>query len=322
MPFGLKNSPSVFQRMMNTIMADITTFAAAYIGDVVIFSESFQDHVKHLRVVLQRLEETGLKLKPEKCVIAGRSCQFLGHVVGEGQIRPLEAKVKAVAGYPHPTKKKQMRAFLGLTNYYKRFIPGYGAIAVPLNDATTRKLAPDHEEGTQERRDAFEQLRTALISHPVLTSPEEAKPFTLHTDASGIGIGAVLSQDIDGTDKPIAYYSRRLKPAEARHSVTEQECSAVVQAVRHFRVYLSGRPFTVVTDHRSLVYLHVMKDENGRLTRWALTLQSYLFEVQHMPGVRNQNADGLSRQSWGRVLSLGEEGRDVAGRLAASADEQ
>ena len=308
-------------------MADITTFAAANIVDVVIFSESFQDHVKHLRVVLQRLEVTGLKLKPEKCVIAGRSCQFLGHVVGEWQIRPLEAKVKAVDGYPHPTKKKQMRAFLGLTNYYRRFIPGYGAIAVPLNDAT-RKLAPDHVEGTQELWDAFEQLRTALISHPVLTSPEEEKPFTLHTDASGIGIGTVLSQEIDGTDKPITYYSRRLKPAEARYLVTKQVCLAVVEAVRHFRVYLSGRPFTVVTDHRSLVYLHAMKDENGRLTRWALALQPYLFEVQHRPGVRHQNVDGLSRQSWGRAtdepdaLSLGEEGSDVAGRLAAPADEQ
>ena len=209
MPLGLKKCAFGIQRIMNAIMADITTFAAAYIDDVVIFSESFQDHVKHLRVVLQRLEETGLKLKPEKCIIVGRSCQFLGHVVGEGQIRPLEAKVKAVGGYPHPTKKKQMGAFLGLTNYYRCFIPGYSAIVVPLNDAT-RKLAPDHVEWTQERRDAFEQLRTVLISHPVLTSPEEAKPFTLHTDASGIGIGAVLSQDIDGTDKPITYYSRRL----------------------------------------------------------------------------------------------------------------
>ena len=199
MPFGKKNAPSVFQRMLSSIMADITTFAAAYIDDVVIFSESFQDHIKHLRVVLQQLEETGLKLKPEKCVIAERSCQFLGHVVREGQIRPQEAKVKAVAGYPHPTKRKQMRAFLGLTNYFRCFISGYGAIAVPLNDAT-RKLAPDHVELTQERRDAFEQLRTALISHPMLTSPEEVKPFTLHTDASGIGIGAVLSQDIDGTE--------------------------------------------------------------------------------------------------------------------------
>ena len=155
-----------------------------------------------------------------------------------------------------------MRAFLGLTNYYRRFIPGYSAIVMPLNDAT-RKLAPDHVEWTQEHKDPFEQLRRALITHPVLTSPEEAKLFTLHKDASGIGIGAVLSQDIDGTDKPIAYYSRRLKPAEAMYSVTEQECLAIVEAVRHFRVYLSGRPFTVVTDHRSLLYLHIMKDKNG-----------------------------------------------------------
>ena len=207
MPFGLKNAPSVFQRMMNTIMANLTTFAAAYIDDLVIFSETFQDHVKHLRVVFQHLEEMGLKLKPEKCAIAGSSCQFLGHIVREGQIWPLEAKVKAVAEYPLPSRKKQMRAFLGLTNYYRCFIPGYGAIVVPLNEAT-RKLAPDHVEWIQKWKDAFGQLQIALTSHSLLTSPDESKPFTLHTDASGIGIGAVLSQDVDRTDKPIAYFSR------------------------------------------------------------------------------------------------------------------
>ena len=181
---------------------------------------------------------------------------------------------------------------------------------------------------TQERKDAFGQLQITLISYSVLTSPDESKPFTLHADASDIGIGAVLSQDVDGTDKPIAYFSRQLKLAEVRYSVTEQECLVVVEAVRHFRVYLSGQPFPVITDHRSLTYLNAMNDENGRLTRWALALQPYYLEVQHRPGVRHQNADGLSRQSWGHTedkpdgLTLGEEGRDVTGRRAVPPDEQ
>ena len=162
----------------------------------------------------------------------------------------------------------------------------------------------------------------------VLTSPHESEPFTLHTDASGIRIGAILSQDVDGTDKPITYFSRRLKLAEVRHSVTEQECLAEVGAVQHLWAYLSGRPSIVVSDHWSLVYLNAMEDENGCLTRWALVLQPYYLEVQHRPGVRHQNTDGLSRLSWVHTedkpdgLTLGEEGRDVAGGGAAPPDEQ
>ena len=151
-------------------------------------------------------------------------------------------------------------------------------------------------------------------------SPDPSKPFMLHTDASGVGIGAGLSQQTEkNTDQPIAHFSRRLKAPETRYTVTELECLAVVEAVRHFRVYLNGATFTVVTDHQSLLYLDRTKDENGRLTRWSLDLQPYPFNVDHRPGIRHQNADGLSQQSWGSA----EERPDVSpsdkkGRMSQS----
>ena len=327
MPFGLKNAPSTFQRLMNTITADMAEFASAYIDDIVIYSCNFKEHIKHLEIVFVRLEETGLKLKASKCVLAANHCKYLGHCVGEGRIRPLQAKVKVVLDYQQPNKKKDMRAFLGLTNYYWRFVPDYGTIAIPLTEAT-RKCAPDKVEWTKDKVTAFEQLKDALTRDPVLASPDEQKPFLLQTDASGIGIGAVLSQvKEDGKKQPIAYYSRKMKPAETRYSVTEQECLAVVESVRHFKVYLSGAPFTIMTDHRSLIYLDRMKDESGRLTRWSLSLQPYLFNIVHRLGVKHQNADGLSRQSWNeRSKSIcgqlsGEEGRDVAGRPSGQTEQ-
>ena len=156
-----------------------------------------------------------------------------------------------------------------MTNYYRCFVPGYAAIAVPLNDPT-RKYSPSRMERTQEQKDAFEQLKTVLTSLRVLTSSDESKPFTLHTDASSIGIGAIFSRMPKEQTNPLL-----------ASQVTEQECLAVVEAVRHFLVYLSRRPFTVITDHHNLVYLNAMMDENGWLTHWALAHQSYLIEGQH-----------------------------------------
>ena len=218
--------------------------------------------------------------------------------MGRGVVQLLEAKVEVVRSYPKPKKKKDMRAFLGLANYYRRFIAGFASIAVPLTDAT-RKIAPDKINWSHEMEEAFQQIKDSLTSNPVLSSPDTQKPFCLQTDASGIGIGAVLSQQgTDGAEHPVAYYSRKLLPRETRYTVSEQECLAVVEAIKHFKVYLTGAEFTVMTDHSSLIYLDKLKDENGRLTRWALALQPYMFKVYHRPGKCNANADGLSRQSW------------------------
>ena len=295
MPFGLQGAPATFQRMMDILLADAGEFAAAYLDDVVIHSANWDDHLRHVREVLQRLERAGLTIKPKKCQFAMSQCTYLGHVVGNGEVRPEMSKVRAVESFPTPKTKKQVRAFLGLTGYYRKFIAGYADIAMALTDLT-RKNAPNTVVWTTACEKAFEALKKALCSTAVLQSPDFNRPFILQTDASNRGVGAVLSQrDDDGNERPIAYYSRKLLPREERYSTVEKECLAIKVATNTFRVYLLGKPFVIQTDHRSLEWLDRLKDNNARLTRWSLALQPYNFKVQYRSGKTNTNADALSR---------------------------
>ena len=177
MPFGLKNGPAVFQRLINTILADIQLFAAAaYIDDIVVFSQTFEEHLTHLEAVFKRFMEAGLTTEVKKCLLATTDCLFLGHQVGAGIIRPAEAKVEHVLKYPRPANKKAMRAFLGLANYYRRFMPVYRSMAVQLTE-TTRKVSSDKIEWTETQCKAFEDIKQGLSSHPVLRSPMLRKPM-------------------------------------------------------------------------------------------------------------------------------------------------
>ena len=298
MPFGLAGAPAVFQRPMNTVLAGMTAFTAAYIDDVAVYIQTVDTHLEHLKLTLEKLRQYGLTAKPSKCQLARTHCTYLGHQVGGGEVKPLEAKRKALRSYPRPKTKKQLRAFLGLANYYRRFILHFAQKADPLNK-TLKKDCPELVDWTPNRVDAFEELRRALTSESVLASPRMEEPFVLHTDASGGGIGVVLSQgNEEGQDSPVAFYSRQFKEAEAKYFVTEQECLAVIAGVRHYSFYLEGAPFTIVTDHHCLQYLDRMKDQKSRLTRWALILQPYHYKVEYRPGAYHQNADGLSRQTW------------------------
>ena len=313
MPFGLVGAPAVFQRMMNTLLADIMSFSGAYIDDVAIFSDSWEDHLIHLRTVFQKLREAKLTAKPRKCQFGMFQCTYLGHVVGQGKVKPEEAKISAIQSFLQPKTKKDVRSFLGLAGYYRRFIPDFATVASPLTDLT-KKDAPDKVSWTSSHQQAFDQLKSSLTSESVLVSPDFHRPFILQTDASNIGVGAVLSQtDEEGNDKPVAYFSRKLLPRETRYSTTEKECLAVVDGIRHFSIYLTGTHFTVYTDHKCLQYLDKMKDVNGRLTRWSLLLQPYDFTVIHRAGTSNTNADGLSRQVWdsSSAASLQEKERGV-----------
>lgn len=295
MPFGLHGAPATFQRIMDSLLNGAGSYSAAYLDDLVIYSGNWQEHLQHLREVLQRLREAGLTAKPAKCQFGTNSCVYLGHIVGGGEVRPEVAKSQAVADFPPPTTKKDVRAFLGLTGYYRRFVPDYATIALPLTDLT-RKAAPNSVVWTAECDTAFTELKRRLTSAPVLKSPDFDREFILQTDASERGIGAVLSQRaVDGEEHPIAYYSRKLLPREERYATVEKECLAIKLGVQAFRVYLLGRKFVVQTDHRSLEWLHRLKENNARLTRWSLSLQPYIFTVEHRAGRDNANADGLSR---------------------------
>jgi len=295
MPFGLCGAPATFQRLMDSVIRGLSEFSAAYLDDLVIFSKTWEDHLRHIELVLRRLCDAGLTAKPGKCQFGMTKCTYLGHVVGSGCITPEESKVQAVKDFPKPTTKRQVRAFLGLTGYYRRFIPGYASLATPLTDLT-RKTAPNQVHWTKECEKSYVRLKELLCTEPVLKSPDFAKGFILQTDASDHGIGAVLSQlDTEGTDRPIAYYSKKLLPREERYSTIEKECLAIRLATQAFRVYLLGRPFTIQTDHRALRWLDKLKETNARLTRWSLYLQSFKFVVVHRAGRDNANADALSR---------------------------
>ena len=239
-------------------------------------------------------EGGGLTAKPAKCQIGMQQCIYLGYMVGNGEIRPENGKIEAVVKFPRPTTKKDVRAFLGLSGYYRKFIPNYASTALPLTDLTKKSL-PDKVTWTAACDTAFSELKRRLTCSPVLKSPDLSKPFVLQTDASDRGVGAVLSQRTTDGDHPIAYFSRKLIPREERYSTVEKECLAIKLGVHAFRVYLLGRPFVVQTDHRSLEWLHRLKENNARLTRWSLSLQPYDFTVEHRAGTSNGNADGLSR---------------------------
>ena len=295
MPFGLQGAPATFQRMMDRLLNGLGDYANAYLDDLVIYSETWEEHLQHLYAVFTRLRSAGLTAKPKKCQLGMMQCVYLGHVVGGGKVQPELSKIEAMKQFQRPTTKKEVRTFLGMTGYYRRFIPQYSTIACPLTDLI-RKSEPIRVNWTGDCEEAFSKLKACLCSAPVLRSPDFSRTFILQTDASERGVGAVLSQtDDDGSDHPVAYFSRKLLPREERYSVIEKECLAIKLGIQAFRVYLLGRPFVVQTDHRSLEWLDKIKENNARLTRWSLFLQPYQYTVQYRTGKKNANADGLSR---------------------------
>ena len=239
MPFGLQGAPATFQRMVDKLLNGLNEFASAYIDDVIVFSKTWNDHLQHLEAILGKLQEAGLTVKQKKCQLGMSECGYLGHVIGSGKVCPESAKIEAVRNFEQPTTKTRVRSFLGLTGYYRKFIPDYATVAAPLTDLT-RKTKPNQVEWTPECAAAFDQLKDSLCLSPVLKSPDWDKLFILQTDASDRGIGAVLSQpDADGGDRPVAYFSQKLLPREERYS-TIKECLAIKLGVQAFHVYLSG----------------------------------------------------------------------------------
>ena len=290
MPFGLSGAPASFQRLMDQLIKGCQEFAAVYLDDLVIFSTTWEDHLKQLGEILNRIGEAGLTVKVDKCQFGMKQCVYLGHVVGNGVIQPEVSKVEAVQSFARLETKTQVRGFLGLTGYYRRFIPDYATVAAPLTDLT-RKSAPNIVQWSEACNNAFKELKDRLCGSSILSSPDFLKPFILQTDASDRGAGAVLSQiGEDGEEHPVGYYSR-----EECYSTVEKECLAIKLAISAFRVYLLGRKFMIQTDHRSLEWLDRLKESNLCLCRWSLSLQPYQYEVVHRSGKMNMNADTLSR---------------------------
>ena len=294
MPFGLCNAPATFQRLMESVLHGlIGRSCMVYLDDVLVLGNSVEEHIANLRKVWSRLSQAGLRLKPSKCKLFQKEVKYLGYVVSSEGIATDPGKVTAIQAFPQPADLKSLRSFLGLTSYYRRFIPQFSVVAGPLF-ALTRKDTPFRWDDRCQI--AFDKLKSSLTESPVLSFPQFSRDFQLETDASGEGLGAVLSQEQeDGSIRPVAYASRTLQPHESNYGVTELEALAVVWSVRHFRQYLYGRTCHVYTDHEALKSLLNTPHPSGKLARWGLTLQELDLTIHYCPGKKNAKADALSR---------------------------
>lgn len=326
MAFGLSGAPATFQRTMDRLLGRLKGRGClVYLDDTVIYSDDAEQHAQLLREVFELLRSANLKANWQKCKFAVDEVTYLGHVVTKDGVKPDPAKVEAVKSFPMPTKIEELQSFLGLANYYRRFIPDFATIAKPLTVLTSPKVPFQWKEAEQQ---AFNKLKDALCSDMVLIYPDFRDPFILSTDASGVAIGAVLSQIRDGEERPISYASRQLKAAERNYSVTERELLGVVWATKVFRCYLLGRRFTLITDHGALRWMLKVQDSSARLTRWSLRLAEFDYVVEHRAGKKHLNADALSRRvAWSRKehrgvsktdLRRGQEEDDWCQKLAQS----
>lgn len=290
--FGLVNAPATFNKLMCSVLQGMAG-VHHFLEDILIASETWIEHLQILREVLNRLKNTGLTARPSKCHIGMFSLDYLGHTTSGETILPMADKVKKIENAPIPTTKKELRSFLGLSGYYRKFIPHYATIAAPLTDLI-KKNQPNRLEWSEQHHSAFQRLKKLISTEPVLVLPNLQQEFVLRTDASNSGLGAILLQEYEGRMWPVAYAKRKLLQREKNYSVIEKECLALVWGVQKFSVYLYGRPFKLETDHKPLAYLQTSKNLNGRLMRWALILQPYVMHIQVIKGSVNVGADYLS----------------------------
>ena len=288
-----------------------------YLDDIIVLGRTFKEHLCSLRAVFDQIRSANLKLKPRKCILCRQRVDFLGHIVSKEGIATDPAKTEKVMNWPVPVSKHDVQQFLGLTSYYRRFVQGYATIAKPLHQLTEKNTP---FRWTAAAQDAFESLCQKLATAPILAFPDCSKPFTLDTDASDFGMGAVLSQiQEDGTERVVAYASKTLSQPERRYCVTRRELLAVVTFIEHFRPYLLGNHFTLRTDHNSLRWLQNFRHPEGQLARWLEKLQEYNFSIEHRPGRRHGNADALSRLPCTQCGRDGELSEETSGDTAVCA---
>ena len=313
MPFGATNAPATFQRLMHDCLGELNmNWCIVYLDDIIIFSDTKEEHLKRLEAVFQKLCAAGLKLKPSKCFFFKEEIEYLGHVVSGKGISTNPKKIEAVSKWPTPRTVYDVRSFLGFVGYYRRFIKNFSKITKPIREVITglenqskRAAKKTYIEWSDAADTAFEQLKAMCVSTPILAYPNYQLPFTLHTDSSTDGLGAVLYQKQDGKMRVIAYASRSVSKAEANYPAHKLEFLALKWAVcEKFHEYLYGsKPFEVFTDNNPLTYVLTSAKLDACGQRWVAKLANYNFSIKYKCGVSNAEADALSRIKWPEALS-------------------
>ena len=297
LPFGVAAAPAIFQRTMEAILRDLP-HVCVYLDDILVTGASEAAHLYNLSVVLERLEAAGVRLKREKCSFMLQEVEYLGHRVSARGLQPLASKVQAIQDAPTPKDVSQLQSFLGMLNYYGRFLPDLATLLSPLYEL----LQSSKKWSWEERQDrSFQEAKKLLATSDVLTHYDPRKPLVLSCDASPYGVGAVLSHRMpDDTEQPIAFASRSLSPTERKYAQLDKEALAIIFGVKRFHQYLYGRNFSILSDHKPLQYLlgetrGIPAMASARIQRWALTLSAYSYSISYKPGAAHANADGLSR---------------------------
>ncbi|KAG7583636.1 Ribonuclease H-like superfamily [Arabidopsis suecica] len=290
MPFGLTNAPAAFMKMMNGIFREfLDEFVIIFIDDILVYSKDRETHQNHIRTVLERLREQKLFAKLSKCSFWQRSIRFLGHIISDQGVSVDPEKIRSIKEWPRPKNATEIRSFLGLAGYYRRFVKGFASMAQPM----TRLTGKDTKfQWSEECEKSFSELKSMLTSAPVLTLPEADEPYMVYTDASIMGLGCVLMQ----RGRVIAYASRQLRKHEGNYPTHDLEMAAVVFALKIWRSYLYGAKVQIFTDHKSLKYIFTQPDLNLRQRRWMELVADYDLDIAYHPGKANQVADALSRR--------------------------
>ena len=304
MPFGLCGAPATFQKIMHVILKNENwTSCLVYLDDVLIFGKDYPEHLHRIELIFQKFSDAGIKLSPNKCNFFQTELQFLGHMVTSEGIKPDPNKVAKVSNWPKPCSIEDLRSFLGFSNYYRRFIKNYSDLTRPLElmmkssaQGDINKMKKKALIWTNDTDGAFSILKSKLTKAPILGYPNNKDMFVLDTDASHFGMGAVLSQRQNGTERVIEYASKKFTKSELRYCVTRKELLSVFTFITQFRHYLLGKPFLLRTDHRALLWMLNWDEPNtSQYCRWIAELEEYDFTVEHRPGKLHANADGLSR---------------------------
>ena len=327
MPFGLTNAPASFQRMINNVLRkNLDKFVVVYLDDILIFSETEEEHQKHVHEVLQTLQDAKLLVDPEKSIFHVQEVEFLGHIIRPNEVHMSPDKISAITEWPTPKTVKDVQSFVGLANYYRRFIKDFGKLAGPMTDLT-RKDAKF--EWTTKCQTAFEEIKNRVTSKPVLCTFDPTKPVELETDSSDFALGAQIGQrDDKGRLHPIAFYSYKLKGAELNYPIYDKEFLAIIKACKTFRHYLLGgtHKTKIYTDHKNISHFTTTQELNARQMRYAETLSEFDVEIIHRKGSENGRADALSRRSdydtgkeivRGKIFDINQEGNLVLRQLNA-----